>query len=81
MAEFNRRRFTAMFTADAALQVRTDSATFFGSHTHQLPYSVLIEHLERVYFQDLLFQINRQERSDVVALITESHLRQVIRTE
>ena len=67
VAELHGRRLTAMLAADTALQVRTDGTALFGSHTYQLPYSILVEHLEGVYFQNLLFQINRQEGSDVVA--------------
>ena len=52
-----------MLTANTALQVRTNGTAFFGSHTYQLSYSILVEHLERVYFQNLLLQIDRQERS------------------
>lgn len=55
-----------MFTTDAALQIRTDSPTFFSSHTHQLSHTVLVKNLERVYFQDFLFQINREEGSNIV---------------
>ena len=67
VAELHGRRLTAMLAANTALQVRTDGTALFGSHTYQLPYSILVEHLEGVYFQNLLFQINRQEGSDVVA--------------
>ena len=55
-----------MLTANTAFQVRTNSTTFFRSHTYQLSYSILIENLEWVYFQNLLFQINRKERSNVI---------------
>ena len=81
MAELHRRRFTTMFTTDTAFQIRTDSTAFLCSHTYQLTHTILIENLERIYFQNLLFQINRKERSDIVARIAEGHLSQVIRTE
>lgn len=56
-----------MFAADTALQIRTDSTSLFSSHAHQLSYTILVEYLERVYFQNLLLQINREEGSDIVA--------------
>ena len=67
VAELHRRRLTAMFAADTALQIRTDSTSLFSSHAHQLSYTILVEYLERVYFQNLLLQINREEGSDIVA--------------
>ena len=56
------------------------TALFYG-HIDKLAYAVLVEHLEGVYLQDLLFKVNRQEAGDVVARITEGHLREVVRTE
>ena len=70
-----------MFTANTTFQIRTDSTAFFCCHTNQLSHTILVENLERVYFQNLLFQINRKERSNIVTGITEGHLRQVICTE
>ena len=70
-----------MFTADTAFQIRTDSTPFFGCHTYQLAYTILVEYLERIYLQDLLLQINRKERSDIVTRVTESHLSQVVGSE
>src|SRR5699024_4267674 len=64
-----------------AFQVRTDGTALFGSHTNQLSHSILIKNLERINFQNLLFQVNRQERSDIIARITEGHLCQVICSE
>lgn len=54
VAELHGRRLTAMLAADTALQIRTDGTALFGSHTYQLPYSILVEHLEgstfRIFF-------------------------------
>ena len=55
-----------MFTTDTTLQIRTDGTTLLSSHLNQLTYTILVEYLERVYLQDLLLQINRQERSDII---------------
>ena len=41
----------------------------------------LVENLEGVYLQDLLLQVSRQETGNVVAAITESHLRKVVRSK
>ena len=56
-----------MFTANTAFQFGTDRAAFFYGHFDQLSYTILVEYLERVYLQDLLFQIYRQEGSNVIA--------------
>ena len=64
-----------MFTTNTAFQIRTDGTAFFRCHTNQLSYTILVENLERVYFQNLLFQINRKERSYIITRITEGHLR------
>ena len=77
MAELHRRRFTTMFTTDTAFQIRTDSTAFLCSHTYQLTHTILIENLERIYFQNLLFQINRKERSDIVAKKLRSYLKKL----
>ena len=65
----------------AIKKVSKQQTSLFCSHTYQLTYTILIEHLERVYFQNLLFQINRKEGSDIVTRISEGHLSQVIRSE
>lgn len=44
-----------MLTTDTAFQIRTDRTSFLYSHFYQLAYAVLVENLERIYFQDLLF--------------------------
>ena len=49
------------------LVYKDDSTSLFSSHAHQLSYTILVEYLERVYFQNLLLQINREEGSDIVA--------------
>ena len=70
-----------MLTTNTTFQVRTNCTAFFCCHTYQLSHTILVEHLERVYFQNLLFQINRKERSNIVTRITEGHLCQVVCTE
>ena len=41
----------------------------------------MVENLEWIDIQNLLFQVNGQEASDVVAAITKSHLCEVVRTK
>ena len=63
-----------MLAANTTFQIRTNRTPLFRSHTNQLAYTVLVKHLEWVYFQNLLFQINRKERSNIITRITECHL-------
>ena len=70
-----------MLTANTTLQVRTNSTAFLCSHTDELADTILVEHLEGVYLQNLLLQINGEEGSDVVTRVTKGHLCQVVGTE
>ena len=70
-----------MFTADAALEFGTYGATFLDGHADELADPFLVEHLEGIDFEDLLLKIDGEEAGDVVARITEGHLREVVRTE
>ena len=70
-----------MFTADTALEFWTYSTALFYRHLHELTYAVLVEHLEGVYLQNLLLELNGEEASDIVTRITEGHLREVVGTE
>ena len=80
-AELNRAGLTTMLTTDTATQVRTYLTTFLHSELDETANTLLVEHLERVYLQDLLVEVYRQERSDIVAAVTEGHLSQVVGTE
>ena len=55
-----------MLTTDTGAEIGPYSTSFFYCHLHELAYSLLVEHLEWVYLQDLLLEINRQERCYVV---------------
>ena len=70
-----------MLSANAGTDVRTYATSLFHCHLNELAHAVLVQHLERIYCQNLLFQINRQEGSDIVARVTEGHLCQVVSTE
>jgi hypothetical protein len=70
-----------MFTTDTAAEVRTNLATFLHSELDETADTLLVENLERVYLQNLLVEVYRQERSDIVAAVTEGHLSEVVSTE
>ena len=55
-----------MFTTNTAFQIRTDGTAFFRCHTNQLSHTILVENLERVYFQNLLFQKYKKSTSTVM---------------
>ena len=48
MAELHGTRFTAMFTADAHLELRADVPTGRYGKSNQLANSIPIKHLERI---------------------------------
>ena len=70
-----------MLATDTALQFGTYRAAFLNSHFNQLAYTVLVEYLERVNLQNLLFEVNRQEAGNIVTRVAECHLSQVVCTE
>jgi hypothetical protein len=70
-----------MLTADTAAELRTYLATLIHSELDETAYTSLVEYLEWVYLQNLLVEVYRQERSDIVAAVTEGHLSQVVGTE
>ena len=54
-----------MLTADAAAELGTHGATFFHGILDELADTLLVEHLEGVYLQNLLVEIDGQEAGDV----------------
>ncbi len=70
-----------MLTADTHAHARTDGATLLDGALDELANTVLVQNLEGIHLQDLLLQICGQEAGDVVAGVTERHLRQVVRAE
>ena len=80
-AELHRAGLTTMLTTDTATKLRTNLATFLNSELDETANTLLVENLEWVNLQDLLIEIYRQERSDIVTAVTEGHLRQVVSTE
>ena len=70
-----------MLTTDTATEVWTYSATLADSKLDETAYTLLVENLEWVDLQDLLVEVYRQERSDIVAAVTEGHLSEVVGTE
>jgi hypothetical protein len=70
-----------MLTTDTATEVRTYLAAFLHSELDETANTLLVEYLEWVNLQNLLVEVYRQERSDIVAAVTEGHLSQVVGTE
>jgi hypothetical protein len=58
MAEGNAAGFATMFSADSYLQIGSGAASTFGSHSHKLAYSFLIQNLEGIIFQQVLTQVD-----------------------
>ena len=57
-----------MLAADTRTESRTNGTTFLYRHLDELTYTVLVEYLERIDFQDLLLEVNREEGSDITRL-------------
>ena len=61
-----------MLTTNTAFKVLTGFASFLYSYFNELSDAFLVENLEWVYVQNLLFEITWQETCNVVAAVTES---------
>ena len=70
-----------MLTADTAFELWFHAAAFEYSLTYELANTVDIQNLERVIFENALFEVDRQEFSYVITRVTKCHLRQVIGSE
>jgi hypothetical protein len=70
-----------MLTTDTAAEIRTYLTAFLHSELDETANTLLVEYLEWVNLQDLLVEVYRQERCDIVAAVTEGHLSQVVGTE
>ena len=70
-----------MFTTDTATELRTYLTTFLHGELDETANTLLVEYLEWVNLQNLLVEVCRQERSDIVAAVTEGHLSEVVGTE
>ena len=62
----------------ATLQM-LNGTTFLYRHLNQLAYTVLVKHLERIDFQNLLLEVSRQEGSDIVAAVTTGSPKNFVR--
>ena len=69
-----------MLTADAAAQLGTNLAATLDGVLDELADTLLVEHLERVNLQNLLVEVDGQERGDVIAALSVGHLREVFGT-
>ena len=68
-AELHRAGLTTVLTADTATEIGTNLATFLDGKLDETAHTLLVENLERVYLQDLLVEIDGQERSDVRSFV------------
>ena len=68
-------RLTAMFTADANLQLRADAPTGSYGDANQLPNTILIQHLKRIVGNYTTFDVIRKEPTGIVPAETECGLR------
>ena len=59
-------RLTAMFTADANLQLRADAPTGSYGDANQLPNTILIQHLKRIVGNYTTFDVIRKEPTGIV---------------
>ena len=67
-----------MFAADAKLQVRPCSPSFFCRHLHQLPYAVLVQFCKRIGLINLALIVRCQEFARIVTGEAEGHLCQIV---
>src|SRR5438105_10257058 len=75
MAELHGARLTAMFTADADLQLGADAPTGRYGNANQLPNTVLIQHLKGIVGNYTTFDIIRKEPTGIVSAEAERGLR------
>ena len=82
MAELHGMRFTAMFTADADQQIRFGGTAGFHGHSHQLAHSPTVQDNERIFLENLAFQIGLHEFAfRIVPAETERGLGQIVGAE
>ncbi|MEY2725637.1 MAG: hypothetical protein RLZZ458_1504, partial [Planctomycetota bacterium] len=81
VAEVDGLGIAAMFAANTDLEIRTDRATVLDGGLHQATYAGLIDGLERVCRDDVVFGVVTDEGLVVVAADTEAGLGEVIGTK
>jgi len=82
MAEFDRARVTAMFTADTHFQRWASGATIIDGHAHQFAYTIPVELLEGFFGKMPSATILYQEVAlGIITAVTKGHLGQIIGTE
>ena len=81
MAEEDRFRVSTMFATDADFEIRTCGTAPIDTNLHQLANTVLVNRLERVSRNDVVFEVVANESFVIVAAHAESRLRQVVGTK
>ena len=70
-----------MFSADTDFQVFSRVSSFVYGDSHELAHAFLIEDVEGVNGEDLLFDVSGEEATDIVSGETEGHLGEVVGSE
>lgn len=74
MTEFDTLWISAVFAANAELQVGSGLFPLLYRQFHQLAYAFLIDGLERIGFKNALFYIGSDDIAGVVSGQAEDHL-------
>ena len=70
-----------MLATDTTFEVLTCLTTLLNTHLDELTNTLLIENLEWIDIQNLLFKITWEEACDVITAVTEGHLGKVVSTK
>ena len=81
VAELHAVRITAVFAANAQLDVWTGRAALGNGGGDELAHTRLVERGERVLLEDLVLRVGHEEVAHVIAADAQRGLRQVIRPE
>src|SRR5207237_4978354 len=80
-AEFHGARLAAVLAADPDLQIAARASAQLDRHLDELADTPLIEALERIFRQEAVLDVKRQESAGVVPREPECGLRQIVRAE
>src|SRR5579872_6834468 len=81
VAELDAVRFAAVFAANADLEVAIGTSAPLDADFHQSANAVEVDHLERVLWHEIEFDVVADEAAVVVAAHAETRLRQIIGAE
>src|SRR5690606_35361307 len=81
VAEHDAGWIAAVLAADADLEIGASPPAAFDAELHQLADAFLIDRLARIIRDDVVYAVEADERTIVVAAHTERRLSQVVRAE